>query len=44
MRAVTNTSAPILGEEGTKTIKDLKRQMDLMEEENLKLFNKEDKT
>ena len=40
MRAVINTSAPSLGEEGTKTIEDLKRQMVLMEEENIKLFNK----
>ena len=39
MRAVINTSAPSLGEEGTKTIEDLKRQMVLMEEENIKLFN-----
>ena len=41
MRAVTNTLAPSLGEEGTKTIEDLKRQMVLMEKENIKLFNKE---
>ena len=41
MRAVINTSAPSLGEEGTKTIEDLKRQMVLMEEENIKLFNEE---
>ena len=33
MRAVINTSALILGEE------DLKRQMVLMEEENIKLLN-----
>ena len=39
MRAVINTPAPILGEEGTKTIADLKRQMVLMEAENIKLFN-----
>ena len=39
MRAVINTSAPSLGEEGTKTMGDLKRQMVLMEEENIKLFN-----
>ena len=32
MRAVINTSLPSLGEEGTKTIADLKRQMVLMEE------------
>ena len=43
MRAVINTSAPSLGEEGTKTIGDLKRQMVLMEEENIKLFNEEKK-
>ena len=36
MRAVIKTSAPILGEEGTKTTKDLKRQMVCMEEENIK--------
>ena len=40
MRAVINTSAPSLGEEGTKTNKDLKRQMVLLEEENIKLFMK----
>ena len=39
MRAVHNTSAPNLGEEGTKTIEDLKRKMEEMEEENIKLFN-----
>ena len=39
MRAVFNPSAPILGLEGTKTIEDLKRQMVLMEEDNIKLFN-----
>ena len=39
MRAVINTSAPRLGEEGAKSIGDLKRQMVLMEEENMKLFN-----
>ena len=39
MRAVINTSVPSLGVEGTKTIKDLKRQMVLMEEENIKLFD-----
>ena len=43
MRAVINTSAPSLGEEGTKTIEDLKRQMVLMEEDNIKLFNEEKK-
>ena len=42
MRAVINTSAPSLGEEGTTTIGDLKRQMVLMEEENIKLFNEEE--
>ena len=41
MRAVINTSAPSLGEEETKTIGDLKRQMVLMEEENITLFNEE---
>ena len=35
MRAVINTLAPSLGEEGTTTIKDLKRQMVPMEEENI---------
>ena len=42
MSAVTNTSTPSLGEEGTKTIGDLKRQRVLMEEENIKLFNEEE--
>ena len=40
MRAVINTSTPSLGEKGTKTIEDLKRQMVLMEEDNMKLYNK----
>ena len=40
MRAVITTSAPSLGEEGTKTMGDIKRQVVLMEEENIKLFNK----
>ena len=40
MRAVINTSAPSLGEKGTKIMGDLKRQMVLMEEENIKLFHK----
>ena len=40
MRAVINTLAPSLGEEGTKTIGHLKRQIVLMEEENINLFNK----
>ena len=39
MRAVINNSAPSLREERTKTIGDLKRQMVIMEEENIKLFN-----
>ena len=39
MRAVINTSAPSLGVEGANTIGYLKRQMVLMEEENIKLFN-----
>ena len=39
MRAIITTSAPSLGGEGTKNIADLKRQMVLMEEENIKLFN-----
>ena len=43
MRAVNNTSATSLGEEGTKTIGYPKRQMVLMEEENIKLFNEEEK-
>ena len=37
MRAVINTSAPSLGEEGIKTIGDLNRQVVFMEEENIKL-------
>ena len=41
MREVINTSAPSLGEEGTKTIGDLKRQMVHMEEENIKLLNED---
>ena len=40
MRAVINTSAPSLGEEGTKTIEDLNTQMVLMEEDNIKLCHK----
>ena len=39
MRVVINTLAPSLGEEGTKNIGYLKRQMVFMEEENIKLFN-----
>ena len=39
MRAVINTSALSLGEEGTNTIGYVKRQMVLMEEENIKVFN-----
>ena len=42
MRAVINTLAPSLGEEGTKTIKDIKRKMVLMEKDNIKLFNEEE--
>ena len=41
MRAFINIWAPSLGEEGTKSIKDLKRQIVLMEKE--KLFNEEEK-
>ena len=41
VRAVINTSVPSFEEEGTKTFGDLKRQMVLMEEENIKLFNEE---
>ena len=44
MRTVINTWAPSLGEEGIKNIEDLKRQMVLMEEENIKLFNEEKKS
>ena len=36
MRAVVNTLAPSLWEKGTKTVEDLKRQMVLMEEDNIK--------
>ena len=39
MRAVINTLAPSLREEGTKTFENLKRQMFLMKKENIKLFN-----
>ena len=42
IRAVINTLAPTLGEEGIKTTKYLKREMILMEEENIKLFNEEE--
>ena len=44
MRAVINTLAPSVGEEGTKTIGYLKRHMVLMEEENIKLFNEKKNT
>ena len=43
MRAVINNSAPSLKDDRTKTIEDIKRQMVLMEEENVKLFNEEEK-
>ena len=43
MRAVINTLFPNLAAEGTKTIKDLKRQMVLIKEESIKLFNEEEK-
>ena len=43
VRAVINTSAPSFEEEGTKSFGDLKRQMVLMEEENIKLFNEKKK-
>ena len=39
MRAIINTVAPSLGEEGTKTTEDLKRQIVLMKKKNIKLFN-----
>ena len=42
MRAVINTLAASLGEERTKTIEDLKRQMVIMKEENIKLFSEEE--
>ena len=38
--AIINTSAPSLGEEGTRNIEDLKRQMVLMEEENKNAIQK----
>ena len=41
LRAVINASTPSLGEEGSKTIEDLKREMVPMEEETIKLFNEE---
>ena len=44
MIAVINTLAPSLREEGTTTFEDLQRQMVLMKEENIKLFNEEEKT
>ena len=37
----SGTPTPSLGEEGTKTIGDLKRQRVLMEDETIKLFNEE---
>ena len=40
MRAVINTLSPSLWEEGTKTIEDLKRQMVIMKEENIKVLKK----
>ena len=40
MRAILNTSAPSLGEEGTKIIEDLKRQMVLMKKKNIKIKKK----
>ena len=43
MRAVITTLAPSLGEEGTKTIKDLKRKMVLMEKENIRMKKKKKK-
>ena len=43
MRAVINTFFPSLGAEGTKTIKDLKRKMVPIKEENIKIFNEEEK-
>ena len=39
MRAVFNTLAFSLEEEETKIIEDLKRQMDLLEEDNIMLIN-----
>ena len=39
MRAFFNTLAFSLEEEETKTIEDLKRQIDLLEEENIMLIN-----
>ena len=44
IKAVITTSDPSLGEEGNKIIQDLKRQMVLMEEDNIKLLNEEEKT
>ena len=41
--AIIYNLAPSLGEEGTRTVEDLKRQIVLMEDENKKLFNKEKK-
>ena len=38
MTAVINALAPSLGEKGTNTIKELKRQMVHVEEENIKLL------
>ena len=41
MRAYIISLTSSLGEEGSKTIEDLKREMVLMVEENIKLFNEE---
>ena len=43
MRAVNNISALSLREKGSKTIKDIKRQTVLIEEENIEMFNEEKK-
>ena len=43
IRAVITTSTSSLRKEGSKTIEDLKRQIVLMEEERIKLFNKKEK-
>ena len=42
IRTDINTLTPSLGVEGTKAIKDLKRQMVLMKEKNIKVFNEEE--
>ena len=43
IQLIRKLGIPGLGKEGNKTIKDLKRQMALMETENINIFNEEEK-